>query len=68
MKLNDSRAEIIPITSAMQCYHMELISIKIGKEVTVPKLFAEYHGATLDSSLSIEHQVSSATNGAYYNP
>ena len=67
LKLNDSKTEVLVISSKANAKHTENIKIKIGEEVITPSPVAKNLGATLDNIMSMERQVSSVTRSVYFN-
>ncbi len=67
LKLNDTKTEVMIMASKNNIKHADNIRIKIGEEVIKPKKVVRNLGATLDSALSMEHQVSTVIQKAYYH-
>jgi len=67
LKLNDSKTEILVITSRHNSKYTESIRIQIGEETIIPKQTARNLGAHLDNHLSMLNQVNSVTRSMYFN-
>ena len=67
LKLNDSKTEVIIVASKTNTSLSKDLKICIGQETIVPKPVVRNLGATIDSTLSMEHQVSKVTQSAYFH-
>jgi hypothetical protein len=69
LKLNDSKTEVLIVTSphSSKHPHMESIQIKIGEDVISPKHSVKNLGAVIDATLSMDHQVNAVTRSIYFN-
>jgi len=67
LKLNDSKTEVMVVTSKNNKELMKHIKIKIGEDIITPKTVVRNLGATLDCNLSMEPQVNSVTRRMYFN-
>ena len=66
LKLNDSKTEVMVITSKKKNLVKD-IRLKIGEEVITPKPVVKNLGATLHSTLSMRNQVNAVIRSMYYN-
>ena len=67
LKLNDSKTEVMIISSKYHIEHLSNITLKIGEEIIIPKSAARNLGATIDSTLTMDHQVNAMTRSMYHH-
>ncbi len=67
LKLNDSKTEVLIITSKNNAEQTKDIKVKIREETITPKAVVRNLGANIDSILMMEHQVNAVTRSMYYN-
>ena len=67
LKLNDGKTEIMVVASPHNQCRLTDIRLKIGEAILTPRSTVKNLGAALDSTLSMEAQVSSVVRKMYFN-
>jgi hypothetical protein len=67
LKLNDSETELVIITSKGSSSISHNISISFGEETIMPKKTVRNLGAVIDSTLSMESQISAVNRNMYFH-
>jgi hypothetical protein len=67
LKLNDSKTEVMVVSSAHNQASMKDTRLKIGEDTITPKPVVRNLGGNFDYSLSMDKQVSAVVQKMYYN-